>query len=306
MDRHSVDWRGYWPACPTPFTRDGDFDETSLRALLDHYIAEGVHGVLINGSTGEWWAQSDAERRRTAEVAVDQVAGRIPVVIGCTSFTAAQVGEFAAHAAEAGADGVLTTPPPYVHPTQEEIFRFYRNVDERVELPLVAYNWPRGTAVEIELDTAQRIADLEQVVAFKNSTTNWISVVDYAEALTDRVRLFASLINRRGIAVMRELGGDGYIDGGALGAPFAVPFFDAFWDGRLDEARQYADRWWAATSAFIRSDFSGVFAAPNAQLKAAMAMLGHPGGHVRPPLAPVEDPETLRAIETALEQVGLR
>src|SRR5690606_13032223 len=128
MDRTSVDWKGYWPASPTPFAEDGSFDEESMRALLDKYIADGVHGVLINGSSGEWWAQSDEERLRTAEVAVDQVAGRIPVVIGCTSFTAERVGWFAEHAAEIGADGVLTTPPPYVHPSQEEIFRFYRDV----------------------------------------------------------------------------------------------------------------------------------------------------------------------------------
>lgn len=305
MDRNSVDWKGYWPAAPTPFTKEGAFDERSMRALIDHYVEAGVHGVLINGSAGEWWAQSPDERVRTAEVAVQQAAGRIPVIVGCTSFTADEVVRFAERAAEAGADGVLATPPPYAHPTQAEVVQYYTDIDRGVQLPMIAYNWPRGTAVELEVDSARRIADLEHVVAIKNSTTNWILVVDYIEALADQVRIFSSLINRRGIAVMRELGGDGYVDGGGIGAPFAVPFFEALWDGRLDEAREHADKWWALTSGFIRSDFGGHFGSPSAQLKAAMEMLGQPGGHVRPPLQPVTDTATLEQVAAELRKAGL-
>src|SRR6185312_12644102 len=257
MDRNSVEWRGYWPAAPTPFDADGAFAEDLMRSLLDQYVESGVHGVLINGSAGEWWAQSTEERKRVAEVAVEAVAGRIPVVVGCTSFTAQQVCELAAAATAAGADGVLATPPPYAHPTQDEIRRYYEEIDRAVELPLAVYNWPRGTAVE-----------LEHVVAIKNSTADWLLVLDCIEALRDEVRLFASLISPRGLAVLRELGGDGYIDGGALGAPFAVPFFEALWAGRLDEARHCAARYARLMSGFIARDFSGNFGSPSAQLKA--------------------------------------
>lgn len=300
MDRNSVDWRGYWPASPTPFTADGALDEQALHSLIDHYAAAGVHGTLIGGSAGEWWAQTDDERVRAVEIAVDAAAGRIPIVMGCTSFTAHRVSALAERAAEAGASGILSTPPPYVHPTQEEILRFYRDIDAAVQLPLIAYNWPRGTAVEIEIDTYQRIADLEHVAAIKNSTGDWMRVVDSIELLSDRVRVFASLINRRGIAVLREIGGDGYIDGGGIGAPFAVPFFDALWAGRLDEAREHADKWWSLTAAFTHPDFGGKFGAPAAQLKAAMAMLGQPGGEVRAPLLPVTDPAKLESISSIL------
>ncbi|WP_449279024.1 dihydrodipicolinate synthase family protein [Leucobacter sp. GX24907] len=305
MDRDSVDWRGYWPASPTPFTADGALDEQAMHSLIEHYVDSGVHGVLVGGSSGEWWAQSDDERVRAARIAVEAAAGRIPVVMGCTSFTSRQVAGLAAQAAEVGASGVLSTPPPYAHPTQEEILQFYREIDAATELPIIAYNWPRGTALEIEVDTLQRIADLDHVVAIKNSTSDWMRVVDTIEALSDRVRIFASLINRRGIAILREMGGDGYIDGGGIGAPFAVPFFDALWDGRLDEAREYADRWWSLTAAFTTPDFGGRFASPSAQLKAAMAMLGQPGGEVRAPLLPVTDSATLDAIAGELRSRGL-
>lgn len=289
MDRNSVDWRGYWPAAPTPFDEHGKLDTESLADLMDHYVAAGVHGVLVNGSSGEWWAQSDDERRQVAQTAIDAVGGRIPVVIGCTAFTAARVGELAAHAAESGASGVLTTPPPYAHPTQAEVVQFYTDVDAAIELPLIAYNWPRGTAVEMSLDTLANIADLDHVVAIKNSTDDWPAIIDAIEALVDKVRIFASLINPRGLAIMRTLGGDGYIDGGGVGAPFAVPFFAAVETGDYESALELAKKYWALTSGWINADFSGRWAAPSAQLKAAMRLLGQPGGHVRAPVLPLHE-----------------
>ncbi|HVO53283.1 MAG TPA: dihydrodipicolinate synthase family protein [Solirubrobacterales bacterium] len=305
MDRSTVQWRGYWPAAPTPFSADGALDEGAIGALLGQYVDDGVHGILVNGSSGEWWAQSNAERRRVAELAIAAVAGRVPVVIGCTGFTPEEVIDLAAHAAEAGADGVLCTPPPYAHPTQEEVLAFYSAVDRAIELPLIAYNWPRGTGLEIELETAKWIADLEHVVAIKNSTAHWPLVVDCIEALADRVRIFASLINRRGLAIIRELGGDGYIDGGGIGAPFAVPFFESLWQGDLDEARRQADRYWQLTAGLIRPDFGGRFGSPSSQLKAAMDLLGQPGGQVRSPLEPTTDPEAIKQIGAILVEAGL-
>lgn len=305
MDKNAVTWRGYWPAAPTPFGPDGPLDEQAWRRLLDLYVSLGVHGVLVNGSSGEWWAQSDEERRRVAEIAVETVDGRIPVVIGCTSFSADRVAALAEHARSAGASGVLSTPPPYAHPSQEEIARFYADVDAAIDLPMMVYNWPRGTAVEIEVATAVEIARLEHVVAFKNSTADMHLVIDYIEALGDRARIFASLISPRGLAVLRELGGDGYIDGGALGAPFAVPFFESLWRGDIDTARSAAKRYSTLTSSLIAPDFGGRFAAPSAQLKAAMRLLGQPGGEVRPPLMPVTDGPALDGIRAALTDAGL-
>ena len=128
MDRTDVTWRGYWPAAPTPFAADGRLDEEALRALVELYVEQGVHGMLVNGSTGEWFSQSPAERRRVASIAVQQVAGRCPVVIGVSAYTAIEAAELARHAASIGADGVLATVPPYVHPDPDETLVFYQQV----------------------------------------------------------------------------------------------------------------------------------------------------------------------------------
>ena len=89
MDRNDVDWKGYWASCPTPFrASDESLDLDALRRLLEFYVSCGLHGVLINGTVGEWFSQIREERKAVAETAVDQVAGRMTVVIGCTAYTA--------------------------------------------------------------------------------------------------------------------------------------------------------------------------------------------------------------------------
>src|SRR5262245_66686481 len=98
MNRDDVNWRGYWVAAPTPFTRQGVLDENLWRQELRLYHGQGVHGILVNGTTGEWFSQSDAERRRVAEVAAEELRGRIPGVIGCRTYTSADSAELGRHA----------------------------------------------------------------------------------------------------------------------------------------------------------------------------------------------------------------
>lgn len=305
MNRTDVEWHGYWPAAPTPFTADRRLDEEAWRALLRLYREEGVHGVLVNGTTGEWFSQSAAERRRVAEIAVEEFDSG-PVVIGCTTYTPDDTIELAEHARAIGAAGALATPPPYVHPSQDEIYAFYRDVTEAVELPWMAYNWPRGTAVEISVDTAARLADLDHIVAIKDSTADELKCMSTCEAVVDRVRVFGRFIHRRGMAFMLEVGGDGNIDGGGLGAVFAVPYYDAVWRGDLDEARRLGARYANVAAQLVNPDYSGRFASPTAQLKAAMNLLGQPGGHVRPPLLDLTDDDTLAQLSRALHAADLR
>ncbi|GAA1016334.1 hypothetical protein Aple_020490 [Acrocarpospora pleiomorpha] len=307
MDRDDVSWRGYWPAAPTPFTAAGALDEQAWRALLRLYAAQGVHGVLVNGSTGEWFSQTPAERRRVAEIAVAELSGRIPVVVGVTAYTPGEAIDLARHAAEAGADGVLATPPPYVHPGPEEILAFFREVSSATDLPFMVYNWPRGVSVDISAHPGltRRLADLDQVVAIKDSTGDWLRMLGTVEAVSDQVRVFGSFLHRRGLAVLMELGGDGNIDGGGLGAPFAVPYYDAVAAGNAKAARGWADRYAGLSTRLINPDYSGVYGTPIAQLKAAMAILGQPGGHLRPPLLPIGDAAALDAIGAVLRESGL-
>ncbi|MEY9212832.1 dihydrodipicolinate synthase family protein [Thermobifida halotolerans] len=307
MDRGDVTWRGYWPAAPTPFDTEGRLDEDAWRALLRLYLAQGVHGVLVNGSTGEWFSQTPDERRSVARIAVEEIGGRIPVVVGVTAYTPGEAARLARHAADIGADGALATPPPYVHPSPAETLAFYTEVCAATDLPFMVYNWPRGVAVDMaaDQDLIRRLCDIDTVVAVKDSTGDWLRMLTTVESVGDRVRVFGSFLHRRGLAVLLGIGGDGNIDGGALGAPFAVPYYEAVRAGDRETARHWADRYTALSSALVNPDYSGRFASPVPQLKAAMALLGQPGGTVRPPLLPVTDPDALAAIERAVKAAGL-
>src|SRR5258707_5104408 len=125
MDRDDIDWQGYFPAFVTPFTESGELDLDTLRKLVDHYVAEGMHGIVVNGTCGEWFSQTAEERRAVAETAAGHAAGRLKVLVGCTAYTAKQTAEFAKHALAAGADGVLASPPPYAKLFPNEVIAFY-------------------------------------------------------------------------------------------------------------------------------------------------------------------------------------
>ena len=307
MNRDDVAWSGYWPAAPTPFTESGAVDTDGLTSLMNLYADVGVDGVLVNGSTGEWFSQTEDERRTVAEVAVDAVAGRFPVVIGVSAYTARESSGLAVHAAAAGADGVLATPPPYVHTSGEETFEFFHSVSTATSLPFMAYNWPRGVAVDMGTMPGlfSRLADLDNVVAIKDSTGDWLAMLDTVEQVSDRVRVFGSFLHRRGLATLLELGGDGNIDGGGVGAPFAVPFYRAVAARDAETARTWADKYRAFSGRLINSDYSGIHASPIPQLKAVMNLLGQPGGAVREPLLPVTDADMLSALQAVIDESGI-
>lgn len=302
MNRHDVEWAGYWPATATPFRADGSLDEPMLAALMDFSVSQGVHGILVNGSTGEWFSQSPAERRRVAEVAVDAVAGRVPVVVGVTATTAAEAVELARHAEAAGADGVLATVPPYVHPSADETVAFYAEVSGATALPFMVYNWPRGVAVDLAQipGLMARLAALPQVAAIKDSTGDWNAMVATTQEVASEVRVFGSFSHRKGLAIMAGLGGDGAIDGGSVAAPYGVPFYEAARAGDLDLARFWVDKYQAISGRLIDGDYSGRFASPIAQLKLAMHLLDQPGGRVRRPLLELADPAAIAAVAQIL------
>ena len=133
-----------------------------------------MHGVLVNGTTGEWFSQSTEERRLVAETAIDAVGGRMPVLIGCTDYTADLV-----IAARAGTRSTparpasRSTPPPYAKPFDDEIVAFYEDIAAGVpDVPLMIYNWSHGTSVDIGTALAERLVEIDTVVAIKDSTPN--------------------------------------------------------------------------------------------------------------------------------------
>ena len=306
MDRDDVSWRGYWAATPTPFRADESYDEEAHRALLDWYVAQGLHGVLINGTTGEWFSQTHDERKRVAENAIEVVAGRIPVVIGCTAYTAREAGELARHAVAAGADGIESTAPPYVKPFDHEVVAYYEDLASATDAPVMVYNWVHGTAVDMKADLVLRLAEIDTVVALKDSTPNQQQFFETSRAVVARLRVFGPYMTPAGFAELKAHGGDGFIGGGTVfGAP-DPQFWEDYWRGDDEACLAHARRTEELfPKLWLPGGWAGKYGGYQSQLKAIMKMLGQPGGEPRRPRLPVDDPQSLAAIREVLVELGL-
>jgi dihydrodipicolinate synthase/N-acetylneuraminate lyase len=307
MNRDDVSWKGYWPACPTPFTPGGGaVDTEALRALIDWYLDEGLHGIFINGTTGEWFSQSADERRLVAETAIDQVSGRVPVVIGCTSLTAKDAIELGKHAMAAGASGIGSTPPPYSKTFPDETVRYFQDISDGLDAPLMVYNWPHGTSVDIGPDLASRIADVDNVVAIKDSTPSLEQFFESTKRVVGRVRVFGPLMGVAGLEFLLESGGDGFIGGGSLWGRPDGTFWEDVWSGNVESARAHAERTDELfPKLWLPGGWAGQFGAYQSQLKVLMGLLGQPTGDVRAPRLPVTDAASIERMREILVESGL-
>jgi 4-hydroxy-tetrahydrodipicolinate synthase len=304
MDRDTVNWRGYMPAVTTPFGADGELDLDAWRELLDWLHAEHMHGIAVAGTTGEWFSLAPRERAELFRVAGERLAGKMTLLAGCNAFTPAESIGYAQAAREAGFDGILLTLPPYVVPSETEAVAWYQAVSDGAEIPICVYNWPRGTGVDMTPQLLARIAEVDNVVAIKNSTGNMAAVLETLYSLRDRVRIFGVPASELGIMLIEHAGADGTIGAGAVLGSDHPDFFEYAWAGDRESALRCGARDRALFDAFWEPDFTPRFGSQFAILKTALNLQGVPGGHVRPPLLPLTDEEVER-VRVTLAELGL-
>jgi 4-hydroxy-tetrahydrodipicolinate synthase len=162
-------FKGVLPALVTPF-RDGAVDEDAFVRLVERQIAGGVHGLVPVGTTGESATLSHDEHRRVVELCVKTAGGRVPVVAGAGSNSTAEAVELVRHAKAVGADAALVVTPYYNRPSQEGLYAHFAAVAEAVQLPVLVYNVPSRTSVDISNETLARLAKLPNIVGVKDAT----------------------------------------------------------------------------------------------------------------------------------------
>lgn len=162
-------FRGVLPALVTPF-RDGAVDEDAFVALVERQIAGGVHGLIPVGTTGEASTLSHEEHRRVMELCVATAKGRVPVIPGAGSNSTAEAIELVQHAKRIGCDGALVVTPYYNRPSQEGLYAHYKAINDAVQLPILVYNVPARTSVDISNATLARLAKLPNIVGIKDAT----------------------------------------------------------------------------------------------------------------------------------------
>lgn len=274
--------RGVLTALATPFTADDHIDENTLRAVVDHSIQGGVHGVVACGSTGEFSTMSSDERRLVVETVVDQADGRVPVIAQTGATSTAEAIRLSRHAESAGADVIMVVAPYYEPLSLAETVSYLRNVASSVSIPVMLYNLPGATGVDIDPDTAGSLArDVENIRYIKNTTT------DFAQS--------GQLIHRYCEVLGTFVGWDSYvlssfIEGAAgvmAGTANVVPsqlvsVHDAVTAGDVDTARTA----WQAVYPLIDTIMTLPFVPA---VKAGLAAAGIDAGKPRPPVAPLAD-----------------
>lgn len=289
MDRNSVDWKGYIPAVTTPFKQDGALDLAAWGTLLEWFLAESLHGIIVAGTTGEWFSIERDELVQLLRRAGSLLAGRMTLIAGCNSYTAHEALAKATLAKEAGFDGILLTPPPYIRPTEFEIEQFYRDVSDACPLPICVYNWPPGTNIDMSLPLLRKICALPKVVAVKNSTPSKEHFTNVMQALHKDVRIFGIPSNDEGINMIRAGLADGVMGAGAVLGRDHPAFFNAIWAGDLEAARKFGARDRKIMEDWFNQDYTGRFGSAQSVLKAALNLRGLPGGWPRRPLLPLDE-----------------
>ena len=177
-------FRGAFVAIVTPFI-DGKIDEQGLKDLIEMQIAGGTHGIVPCGTTGESATMSHAEHHRVVELTIETVNGRVPVLAGTGSNSTSETIELTRHAKEAGAAGALVITPYYNKPSQEGLYQHFKAVAEAVDIPMILYNVPSRTSIDMVAATVARCAEIKNIVGIKEATADMNRACDVIRQCPD-------------------------------------------------------------------------------------------------------------------------
>ncbi len=288
-------FHGSMPALITPF-KDGKFDETAFRALVDWQISSGSHGLVPVGTTGEGPTLTHEEHRRVVQVCIDEARGRVPVIAGAGSNNTVEAIDLARFAEKAGADAVLVVTPYYNRPTQEGLYRHFKAVNDAIGIPIIIYNIPPRSVVDMSIDTMKRLFELKNIVGVKDATGDLGRVSKQRQALgPDFIQLSGE--DMTALAAMAA-GGHGCISVSANVAPaLCAELMEAVFKGDYAHALKLQDKLTPLHAAiFVEPGVSGA--------KYAASVLGRARNEVRLPLIPVGE-ATEAVIRRAMVHAGI-
>ncbi|KAA5598950.1 4-hydroxy-tetrahydrodipicolinate synthase [Blastochloris sulfoviridis] len=290
-----TNFRGSFTALVTPF-KNGRVDEAAFRAHAAWQVEEGTNGLVPCGTTGESPTLSHHEHKQVVEWCVQEASGRVPVVAGTGSNSTIEAIELSRHAEQAGADAVLVVTPYYNKPTQEGLFQHFKAINDAIGIPIIIYNIPARSVIDMSVDTMKRLFDLKNIAGVKDATAN------VARASLQRQHLgpdFNQLSGEDATALgFMAHGGHGCISVASNVAPRQCAAFQAAClAGDYAKALELQDRLMPLhTALFVETNPSPV--------KYALSLLGKMTDEVRLPMVTVGE-ATQRAVREAMAHAGL-
>ena len=287
---------GSMVAIVTPM-KDGKVDLRALRELVEWQVAEGTDGIVPCGTTGEGVTLTVAERIEVLRATVEEVRGRVPVLAGAGSSSTREVIEAVRAAKEMRVDGALVVTPPYNKPTQEGLFRHYAAIAEATRFPVVAYNVPSRTSVDLLPETTARLVKAGAIVGLKDATGSMERQIQILERLGREGMSYLSGDDASAAAYL-ALGGHGVISVVANAVPRAMKELVAA--ARRGEVAWAVDRQ-VRLAELIRAMFVETNPGP---VKAALGLMGRCSPEVRQPLAPLSE-ASLARLREAMVRYGV-
>jgi 4-hydroxy-tetrahydrodipicolinate synthase len=275
----SCTWSGVFPAATTQFDAALEVDLPATQRVQKALLQDGVHGLVLMGTVGEGNSLSAEEKRRVLRAAVEVSEGKVPVIAGVSEFTTATAATFARDAERIGATGLMVLPAMVYVPTAAELEHHFRAVAAASGLPIMLYNNPPSYRVNIDIATLERLADVPNIVAIKESAADPRRFTDLINACGDRFVLFAGLDDVAFEALV--LGARGWVSGLTNAFPAeSLDFYAAIQRGDLERAR--AIYRWFMPLLHLDSEHDLV-----QSIKLAEQVMGRGSERVRPPRLPL-------------------
>lgn len=286
-------FKGSIVAIVTPF-KNGKIDEKALGNLIEWHIAEGTNGIVPCGTTGESATLDYDEHYRVIEITINVTNGRVPVIAGTGANSTDETIMMTRKAEEMGADGVLIVTPYYNKPTQEGLYRHYKKVAETVDIPVVLYNVPSRTGVNLLPQTVARLAEIKNIIGIKEATGDMKQVSEIMRLCGDRITVLSG--DDFTTLTLLALGGKGTISVSANVAPRDVSAMCSEWEkGNIHEARKLHFKLEPLNQAmFIETNPIPV--------KTALSMMGKIQEEFRLPLCQMSDANKEKLRKTLIEQ----
>jgi 4-hydroxy-tetrahydrodipicolinate synthase len=271
--------QGIITAMTTPFDSEQEVDKSTLRHLIEWQIKAGIHGLMVTGGCGEFVNLSDDERKQALRVTLEAAAGRVPVIAGVLSSSTRHAVDLARHAESAGASAALVLTPYYINPSMDGVYRHFATIAEKSSIPIILYNNPGRTKIDMDAEILDRLAEIPTVVGIKECQRDIGLVSDRIHTVGDRIAVLAG--DDDIFLPMYGLGSRGMIGVTALVKPEPmVEMWNALERGEWSRALEIH---FNVVVPVIKAILMQNHPAP---IKRLMALAGHPVGPARTPLAP--------------------
>jgi 4-hydroxy-tetrahydrodipicolinate synthase len=296
-----MNFQGTYVAMVTPFTSNDEIDEEGFRSNVNFLIDNGVDGLLAVGTTGESATMSHDEHKSLIEILIDEVNGRVDTLAGAGSNSTDEAIDLVKFSEDAGADAALVITPYYNKPQQHGLVNHYQAIVDKSDMPIIAYNVPSRTGLDILSETVVELAKIENLDALKEATGDISKVSATIKLLIDEDLFddFTILSGDDGLTLpMMALGAKGVISASANVDPKRmVSMVNCALDGDFDKAKDLHYE----MEDLIKALFIETSPVPS---KEALKMMGLPAGHVRQPLAPMKE-ENIEILKNALKESNI-